>query len=223
MIRSKCGWLLLLVVAQVSVFAQSSGPATTERPSNENGAATFYTTGGWSFGFPAVRAFVSIPGVGTAISPEKKTLPMLGAGVGVTAWKFLVPFAEFSAIDTGKATAQVGSVQATGQANTFMFHGGLRLIGGHSRLRPYAQFGGGMLHQGLSGAFSVSGNSAPVSGSASVGSVMYGGGLQFFAGRKWGSVIGYDGYHVDRPLNGAGQNYGGFHLGIFYQTKSAVN
>src|SRR5690242_3261331 len=73
-----------------------TGPASA----SENGAVMLYTNGGWSFGLPAVRAAVSVAGAGTAISPEKKTLPALGIGVGVRAWRFLAPFAELVVIDT---------------------------------------------------------------------------------------------------------------------------
>ena len=54
---------------------------------------------------------------------------------------------------------------------------------------------------------------------------MYGGGVQLFVGRKWGSDIGFDGFHVTQPLNaltGWGQNYSRIRIGLFYQTKSAI-
>jgi len=214
---SRIEGLLFLHLIAVSVFAQTEKPAKTE-----NGAVILYSTAGWSFGVPAVRAFVSIPRVGSAESPLKKTLIAPGFGIGVKVSKYLVPFADFAIIDTGKAYAQVGSVRSDVQADTFTFHGGLRLIGGTSRVRPYAQLGGGVLHQNLKGGFTVAGQSLPVTGSASLGSVLFGGGLQMFAGRKWGSDIGFDGFHLSKPMNGAGQNYSRVRLGVFYQTKSNV-
>ena len=215
--------LLVLVATALSGLAQSNQPEeSTKESTSETGAVSFYTSGGWSFGVPAVRAAVSIPKVGSAISPEKKTLPAVGVGMTVTAWKFLVPFVDFSAIDTGKATAQVGSFTSQAQANTYTFNGGLRFVGGHSRLRPYAQVGGGILHQDLKATFYQGTTPTSASGSASLGTLTYGGGLQYFIGRKWGSTMGFDGFHVNKPLNGAGQNYSMVHFGLFYQTKSAI-
>jgi hypothetical protein len=213
---SKFAWLLFSNVIAISAFAQN------ELPKSENGAVILYSTAGWTFGLPAVRASVSIPGVGSAISPLKKTLIAPGFGVGIKAWKFFVPFAEFAIVDTGKAYAQVGPVRSDAQADTFTFNGGLRLIGGTSRIRPYAQFGGGLVHENLKGTFTVAGQSTPANAAGSIGTAIYGGGLQIFAGRKWGTDIGFDGFHLNRPLNGAGQNYSRFHIGVFYQTKSSV-
>lgn len=207
----------------VALLVFSVGAFGQDQPQNaESGSVNLYTTSGWSFGFPSVRAAVAVPGRVSIISPEKTTLPTYGVGVGVRAWKFLVPFVDFTAIDTGKATAQIGSFSSTAQANTFTFDGGLRLIGARSRVRPYAEFGGGAVHQDLKGNFIVGGVSTPLSGSATVGSFLYGGGLQFFWGRKWGSDIGFDGYRVSQPLNGAGQNFNRVSFGLFYQTKSSV-
>jgi hypothetical protein len=206
-----------LVIASVGSFGQSQGEKS------ESGALTLYTNAGWTFGYPAVRAFVSVPGLGSAISPEKKTLPAPSFGIAVKAWKFLAPFADFTLIDTGKAYAQVGPVRADGQASTFTFHGGLRLVGGTSRLRPYAQFGGGMVHERAKLTFTTGPLSTSDAASNSMGSILYGGGIQLFAGGKWGSDIGFDGFRLPKPLNGASQNYSRFRVGIFYQTKSVVH
>lgn len=207
--------LVLLLIASNSFGQQTSNL-------NENGALNLYMNGGWSFGFPAVRAAVAVPGQGSAISPEKKTLPAVGVGATVRAWKFLVPYADFTVIDTGKAYAQVGSLRSEVQADTYNFHGGIRLIGTKSKFRPYVQFGGGVLNQSLKGNFIEAGRSSPVSASGSASSFNYGGGFQLFVGRKWGSTFGFDGFHVNKPLIGAGQNYSKLHFGIFYQTKSSV-
>ena len=61
---------------------------------------------------------------------------------------------------------------------------------------------------------------------------MYGGGLHFFAGRKWGVDLGFDGFHAGKPfgvagsslagLKATGQNFGRVRLGVFYQTKSSI-
>jgi hypothetical protein len=214
---SKFACLLFSNVIAISAFAQNELPKK-----NENGAVSLYSAAGWTFGLPAIRAAVTIPGVGSAISPLKKTLISPGFGVGVRAWKFLVPFADFSTVDTGKAYAQVGPVRSDAQADTFTFNGGLRLIGSTSRIRPYAQFGGGLIHQDLKGTFTFAGQNTPANAAGSIGSAMYGGGLQVFAGRKWGTDIGFDGFHFNRPMSGGGQNYSRVHIAVFYQTKSAV-
>lgn len=212
----KLVWSLLPIVIPVAAFAQNQPPA------NENGAVLFYADSGWSFGLPAVRAAVSIPGVGSAVSPEKKTLIAPSFGVGVTAWKFLVPFVDFTVYDTGKATATVGPLTSQVEADTLSFNAGVRLVAGKSKVRGYAQFGGGVVYQNLKGTFYVSGRATPVSGSASIGSFMYGGGLQLFAGRKWGSDVGFDGFRVAQPFIGAGQNFSRVRVGLFYQTKSVI-
>ncbi|HZT33080.1 MAG TPA: hypothetical protein VFA33_24550 [Bryobacteraceae bacterium] len=216
MFHSRFKWLSLSVIFSAAAFAQ--GQATVA----ETGAVTFGASGGWTFGLPAVRALASVPGVGTAISPDKRTLVAPGFNVGVRAWRFLVPFMDFAVIDTGKAYAQVGSFRSDAQASTYSLHGGLRLIGSRSRIRPFAEFGGGVLHQNLKGTFSVSGDSTSATGHSSLGSILCGGGLQFFAGRKWGSEIAFDGYHLTGKMTTGGQNYSRIRLGIFYQTKSAV-
>jgi hypothetical protein len=210
----------LVFASSVAVVAQDQ-PAANNRTS-ENGAVNFYADSGWSFGLPAVRAAVSVPGLGSAISPDKKTLVAPDFGLTVTAWRFIVPFADVTIFDTGKASATVGSFTSQAQADTLAFNSGVRLVAGKSRVRAYAEFGGGVLHQNLSGSFSAAGASTSGSASASLGDFMYGGGVQLFAGRKWGTDIGFDGFHVGQPLNGAGQNFARLRLGIFFQTKSAV-
>jgi hypothetical protein len=211
--------LLVLPLALVAGFAQDN-PADT-KPKSENGSIILDLNGGWSFGFPAVRASVSTS-AGSAISPEKTALPAYGFDANVRVWKFFVPFFELSAIDTGKATASVGAYQATAQANTYALNGGIRFESDHGRIRPYARFGGGTLRQTLSGTFSAGSSSTGLSGSGSAGEFMYGGGVRSFLGKHWGVDIGFDGYHVSQPLNGAGQNYSRLHFGWFLQSKSSV-
>jgi hypothetical protein len=218
---TKLGCFTLPLLASVAAVAQNQ-PAQDQPAPNENGAVVFYADSGWSFSLPAVRAAVSIPGVGSAISPEKKTLIAPSFGAGVTAWKFVVPFVDFTVYDTGKATAAVGSLSSQVQADTLSFNAGARLVGGHSKIRAYAEFGGGVLYQNLKGTFYTGGQASPASGSGSTGSVIYGGGMQLFAGRKWGIDFGFDGFHVGRPLNGAGENFSRVRMGVFYQTKSAI-
>ena len=216
---SKLKWMFLLPLALTGAFAQDNQAQT--QPKSESGSIILDLNSGWSFGFPAVRASVSSP-LGSAISPQKTYLLAYGFAANVRVWKFLVPFFELSAIDTGKATASVGPYQATGQADTYALNGGIRFEGSHGRLRPYARFGGGILHQTLSGTFSVGSSSTAASGSASVGEFMYGVGVRRFLGKHWGADIGFDGFHVTQPLNGPGQNYTRLHFGWFLQSRSSV-
>lgn len=189
---------------------------------SETGAFTFYSGAGWSFGFPSVQAIVSVPGGPTAVSPLKKTLPNYHVGADIRAWKFLVPFVDFSVIDTGKATAQVGSYESQGSANTFLSNSGVRFMGRASRLRPYAEVGGGLLHQGLKASFIANGQSYPASASGSTSDIMYGGGVRMFWAKRWGSDISFDGYHATQTLSGAGQNFSAVRFSLFFQTKSSV-
>jgi len=92
------------LVVLLLIASNAFGPQTSNL--NENGAVNPYMNGGWSFGFPAVRAAVAVPGQGSAISPEKNTLPAVGAGATVRAWKFLVPCAGF----TGRTLRAPGCV-----------------------------------------------------------------------------------------------------------------
>jgi hypothetical protein len=210
--------VLLPCLVPLAVTSAQTIPQTEKQPT-ENGSIALGIDGGWSFGFPAVRAAVQVGDV-TAISPEKKVLPAYGAFVGVRVNRFLMPFFRLNAIDTGKATAQVGSTQSQVQANTYGLNGGIRFVATSSTARPYAQFGGGILRQDASGTFSMAGTTIPVSGNGSVGTFNYGGGLQYLIGRKWGVDVGFDGFRVSHPLNGAGQNFGQLRFGWFYQTKS---
>lgn len=216
------GLLVRPLVAQTGAPTSPGAPTSTSTPpapGSERGAINFNFNSGWSFGFPAVRAFVSVPRVGTAISPEKSTLPAAGAGLSVRAWKFVVPFVDFMILDTGKATAQVGSLKSEIQANTYSYHGGVRLVGSKSRLRPYIQFAGGAVRQDAKGTFVENGRTSPFTGTGTRGSLLFGGGFQTFLGRKWGSEIGFDGFRLTVPLVGGKQSYSRIHLGFFYQTK----
>lgn len=207
--------MLILSAFPFGAFAQNDAPPS------ENGAILAYLDSGWSFGLPAVRAVVSVPGVGTALSPEKKTLVAPGFGIGVKV-KFLVPYFGLAIYDTGKATAAVGSFRSEVEATTLTYTGGVRLVGGKSRIRGYVNFGGGALYQDLKGTFYVGGSATPAGGSVSLGLFSYGAGLQVFAGKKWGSDIGFDGFRLGQALNGAGQNFSRVRIGIFYQSKSAI-
>ncbi len=155
----------LVALSAVCACAQST-------PKLEGGAVNLYTNWGWSFGLPSVQAMVSVPGVGTAVSPLKKTLPGYELGMSVRAWKFLVPFVEVTGFDTGKAFAQVGSARSDASATTYAVNGGLRLVSSHGRLRPYAQFGGGALFQNLKGSFAVDGAATHWNGTGSVGTIL---------------------------------------------------
>lgn len=208
-------------IAVLGIFSPLFATAAdTTHTNSETGAVSFASSGGWSFGLPSVQA-IATDGNNTAISPLKKTLPLYNFEVGVRAWKFLVPFFEFSVIDTGKASAQTGSVSSSGQADTFGINGGIRIIGHRSRLRPYAEFGGGILHQKLNATFTQNGQSYSASASGSVPDIMYGGGLQVMLGKKWGSDLGFDAYHLTQPTISSTQNYSAMRFGIFYQTKSS--
>jgi hypothetical protein len=215
----------LWVAAALPVWAQNPAPQDASSQNSptpsETGAVLVYADSGWSFGLPSVQAFVTVGDV-SATSPLKKTLIAPSFGVGVRAWKFLMPFADFTAYDTGKATASVGSVSSQVQADTLTINGGLRLIGGKGKLRGYGEFGGGILYQNVKGTFSVGGQDTPVKGTGSTGDVMYGGGVQVFVGKRWGSDIGFDGFHVTQKLNGAGQNFSRIRFGVFFQTKPAA-
>jgi len=178
-------------------------------------AVLFYADSGWSFGLPGVRA-----SIGNVISPERKTLLAPSFGVGVTVWKYLQPFADFTVFDTGWATASLGATSVLAEGDTWAFNGGLRVIGGKSRVRLYGQFGGGVLSQNLKATFTTGSQSSTSSVSGSAGTLMYGGGLQLFAGRKWGSDVGFYGFHIAQPINGGSQNFSQIRIGLFYQTKS---
>lgn len=213
----------LMTIPALAVVISCTLPAqnTTLPPENETGAVTISMDSGVSIGLPAVRAGVAV-GNTTALSPNKTVLPTIGFTTSVRAWKYLAPYLDFNVLDTGKATASVGSVTSTAQANTFTFNGGLRLIGRSSRVRPYVQVGGGLLYQRLTGTLSAAGQSASQSVSGSFGDIVYGAGVQLFAGRKWGATVGFDGYHYTSPINGAGGNSGTIRVGLFYQTKTSI-
>lgn len=198
----------------------SSQSAQSEKPTSEKGSILLGIDGGWSFGLPAVQASAQAGNVYVA-SPEKKTLPAYSALMGVRAWRFLIPFVELAAFDTGKATAQVGTVQSQVQANTFAINGGVRAMGSSARLRPYLQVGGGLLRQNASGTFVANGFSYPVSNSDSAATGLYGGGVQYYIGRRWGTDVGFDGFWSAKAFNTGGRNFAQVRIGWFFQTKSS--
>jgi len=223
-----CSLTAFILSAQDQPSPGQTAPAPsagqTQKPANENGSILFYGDGGWSFDLPAVRAG-AIFGSTNIISPERTTLASPSFGINVTAWRFLVPFVDFTLYDTGKATASIGPVTSQASATTWSFNGGLRVVAGKSRVRGYAEFGGGLLHANLTTTSTIGTQTTTGSASNSSSSVMYGGGMQVFVGRKWGSDIGFDGFHVSEPFNaltGTGHNYSRVRIGLFYQTKSAI-
>jgi hypothetical protein len=204
---------LALAAAFVLTISAQSNP----EPKSEAGAVNLNVGGGWSFGLPANRAMVN-----NVVSPEKNTLPNLNAGFSVRAWKFLEPFFEYSYIDTGKAFAEQGSFRSEVEANTYSIHGGVRLIGQKGKIRPYAQFGYGILSQDVKGSFIVNGRSTPVSLSGSTGSAMFGGGVRMFWSKRFGSNIGFDGFRLGSEITNGSKAYSRFHAGIFFQSKTSI-
>ena len=97
-----------------------------------------------------------------------------------------------------------------------------RVIGRGSRFRPYAQFGGGTIHQTLRSTFTVGNQSSTQTASGSIASFTYGTGVQTFIGRRWGAQMEIDGYRLARPMASGGQGYATFRAGFFFQTKPAA-
>ena len=57
--------------------------------------------------------------------------------------------------------------------------------------------------------------SCPAKASGSIGSFMFGGEVRVcLRGRRWGSDIGFDGFRVGRPMNGAGQAFARVKIGL---------
>ncbi len=214
-----CG--VSFVMSCGSIISGQDSAGASIHPS-EAGAAGFYFSAGTSFGYPADQAFV-VTSQGSIVSPKKTALPNVGLGATVRAWRFVVPFVDFNVIDAGKATAQIGSLQAQIQdKNTFLANGGARLIGSKSRIRPYVQFGGGMLYTSATSTFTIGNQVTTTTQSNSAASAMYGGGLQLFYGRRWGSEIGFDAFHINKQLSTGGQNFSRLYVTLFLQTKSAI-
>ena len=189
---------------------------------SENGAVTVSIDGGTSFGLPAVQTGVSV-GSQSVLSPDKRTLGSLGFTASVRAWKFLVPYFDFDWVDTGKATAQIGTVTSMAQANTFLLTGGVRVIPAHGRLRPYVQFGGGTLHQSVTSTLNGTGTQMNFNGSGSIGAISYGGGIQYLAHRHWGGFVEFDAFHFTKPfLSTGGQNSSTIRAGLLFQTRTRL-
>jgi hypothetical protein len=211
MIAYRTGIVPCVLLAMCVIAAQG------QTKDSENGALSIYGNGGWSFGLPGVYACVN-----TTCSPEKKTLPTLGFGVGVKAWRYLEPFMDFAVIDTGKAYAEQGSLRSEVKSSTFNWHGGLRVVGGNSRIRPYAHFGAGRFHQSVSGNFSFGNERAAGQASGSMGSLLYGGGVKMFLGKRWGTTMGLDAYRLMGDVLTGGKNFSRVHFGMFFQSKSSI-
>ena len=193
-----------------------------DAPKNENGAVQFYLDYGASFGLPANRAVVLV-GSTSAISPQKNTLYAPGFGVAVTAWKCLVPFVDVTAYDTGTATATVGTVTAKlTDKNTVTTNLGLRVVRGKSKLRGYAEFGGGWLYQNVQADLTIKGVTSSQTISGSAGEFMYGAGAQYFISPRLGVDVGFDGFRLAQQLTTGGQNFSRARFGVFFQTKSTA-
>lgn len=199
-----------------------AGPLAAQETTSETGAVNVWISSGWSFGLPANRAVVSVPGVGTAISPEKKTLVAPSFGASVTAWKYLVPFFELGAYDAGKATASVGNFRSQIEGEILTINGGLRVVAGQSKFRPYVQFGGGSVYQKPKITFTSPSGTTTVSQGGSIGNIMYGAGFQSFIGRRWGVDVGFDGFHLTQELAQGGSTFSRVRFGLFFQTKSKL-
>jgi hypothetical protein len=189
---------------------------------SENGAVSFNLASGWSFGLPANRAIVSVPGGPTAISPEDKTLVAPSFGVGVTVGRYVMPFFELGAYDAGEATASVGQFTSKISGEILTLNGGVRILGSRSRIRPYAVIGGGVLRQKPTFTFTSPIGSTTGSDSTTIGNFMYGGGVQFFGGRRYGMEVGFDGFVAAQEFAQGGRNFSRFRIGFFFQTKSSL-
>jgi hypothetical protein len=199
---------------------QTAPPAP---PISENGAIEIYSGGGFSYGMPANQAIIVGSDGSYAASRPTNLLSAVSVGVGVTAWKSLVPFFDFASYNDGKATASLGSNTATVSGNAVSLNGGLRVnvLGKATRDRWYLQFGGGVVRQNATGALFGS----SIATTSSTRSVMYGWGGQQFWGHShhWGTDVGIDGFHTSAPFSNGKQDFVRLRAGIFYQTKSSTH
>jgi hypothetical protein len=214
---------VLTVGVSACAFAQENVTPQPAPPSSETGAIEFYSSGGFSYGMPANQAVVMSSNGSYAASKPSNFLNALTFGVGVTAWKSLVPFFDIASYSNGKASASTGFDTASISGNATSYTGGLRvnLFGSQSRDRWYVQLGGGIIRQNVTATFDgVSSSSA-----SSVKTVMYGWGGQQFWGHShhWGSDVGVDGFHTAQPLTNGRQDFVRLRVGIFYQTKSSTH
>jgi len=192
-----------------------------------NGTLSFYGSAAWSFGLPAVRAYVNYTDTQGdyyfAESPQKTRLAVPSFGVAFTLRRLLVPFAEFALFETGNATAYGGAASVDVRSTTASGNLGLGFAACQSRWCGQMKAGGGMIFQELRSRFVRPGlpPDTPVVNSR-VGDFLFGTELQYYAGSHWGAFLSADGFVLTKQLTNGTQFFSCIGLGLFYQTKSSM-
>jgi hypothetical protein len=172
---------------------------------------------GVTFRLPGARAIVATP-VATADSGEHNTLPTFGFTIGT--WfgdnRMSGLFFDFSGVDGGSATAQVGSNNRAEASFTVAdFHGGWQ-IQYPGRIRPYVFGGVGVYFQKSTGSLTLlGGNAGSIDQTDHFLSFVFGGGVRFMIGQRWGAKVGIDALSAKVTDSGYA-NYGRFVAGSFY-------
>lgn len=181
-----------------------------------DGAVELGFFSGSTFNLQSSRAFVAVPGT-VADSGQRKLLPLVGAHGGYWIRRYFGLYADASFVDGLKASAQVGANRSEVSSNVADFHGGLQFQYPGGRFRPYFNVGGGVARASMKSSMTLAGTSFADDSSATLGSIVYGGGLKVMFSQKLGARFGLDGMTVGR--GGARANYGRFIAGLIWTSK----
>ena len=215
-----------IIAAMISRQGYTDYVAPTIQPP-PNGTLSFYGSAAWSFGFPAVRAYVNYSDTQGnyyfAESPQKTRLVVPSFGLAFTFRRLLIPFAEFSLFETGNATASGGAASVDVTSTTASGNLGLGFSACQSRWCGQIKAGGGMIFQELRSTFIRPGlpPDTPVVNSH-VGDFLVGTELQYYAGSHWGAFLSADEFILTKQLTNGTQFFTCIGLGVFYQTKSSL-
>jgi len=208
------------LIAGTGAPGQTAAPPPLEEPpvvtpQRRRLSGDFDGFGGVTLNLPGARAIVVGPGGQVADSGERNVLPTFGlvlsrwfgsGSVGV--------FVDFSGVDFGSAFAQVGNNRSEASGAAVDFHGGWQFQY-PGRIRPYVLGGVGVYFQKsvIDGTL----NGVPVVSIDQTDtflSYVFGGGVRFMIGEKWGARVGLDALSVKQGDEGY-LNYGRFAGGTF--------
>ena len=163
--------LYCALLACVALFAPTT--AWADENGAKAGGVDLILNSAWVFNLPGARA-IALNGFTIADSGEHKThiAPSVGAGIWIA--RIIGAYVDVVAIDGGKAQASSGNVRSSVTDSLVGVYGGVKIQYPNGTVRPYVDFGGGSLHESLSGTFMSGNASARVNLSGNAGSLRFG-------------------------------------------------
>jgi hypothetical protein len=167
---------------------------------------------GWVFELPGPVAFVETStGAASSGGRHFHIAPSAGATFWITRWAGV--YGDFIAIDLGTARASFDGLSTSATESLSGGFFGAQFQYPKGSLRPYIDLGGGVLRDAASGTSTI----GDFQGSATVGSIRFGGGLRTMVTRRWGAMLSVEGYRFKG--NGSAVTFPRIGVGWFFQTK----